>query len=665
MGLGSSRLSSVLTITVGLGLGLPSVAHVRQRFYLPSDAENTKGTESIIRWPVTSPIRVSMHQFTGTLGSGATATSIAFGSAQSLVGSAIAQWTGTFFGGLSANLTLDLSSNLPYATSSGCEGLAATDSAGNHKADGINNIVFTTKRDSTCSGTLAGASNTGVIGLTKVVFNIADGTINEADIQFDDDEFLFKTSAPNDLTASPKQIYLRDVVTHEFGHFLGLDHSSVREAAMLFAVSDGLSTVKSDDQSGMLALYPAVSMGATSSSLKGSLTRADGTPVFGASIFVLDARTLRVKGADLSDANGAFQFCALPAGPQIVYSDSYRPFGTNIHSYYSGDGRGDDIKSSYGCLNPPCEFMARTLRPAWFGSAAAGGGWAPTVLSAPVGTTSGFLNLTASDEDASLPALSGNAASIDLDAPRVALLGTDDIPLAGAAISTVHQWSFVAPSSGSVQIRSAAFRIYSRLQLSLRLLDSANTDVTATACPASAWNGTPPPDIDNVQKTASAAWAIDPWMECTVAAGQTYKVQVSGVGVACDAMPGNSSHCVANGSESASLARPVYLLSVYDATLAGSVAGGTAAYSDSSKAATTYTGLPACEAFSATVTANTSSTGSGGGCCGTIRRVSGEGPLDGPRSLLLTLLLNPVMWVGLAYLGRRLTRLRISPDHTH
>jgi len=631
-------------------------AHVRQRYYVPANSEGTKGREVIVHWPfATAASKISMHQFSGTLGTGATATTIDFAAAQLMAGASIQQWTGPFWGGLSPALNLELSAGLPVPTPSGCEGSADADDSGNPGQDHVNNIVFTSQRTASCSSSLT--TSAGVIGLTKVLFDVSSGEIVEGDMQFDDIEFKFTTTPGNDVNVSPKQIYLRDVITHEFGHFLGLDHSSVREAAMLFAVSDGLAQTKSDDQAGLLSIYPLAEQAGSLATLRGSLT-LEGAPVFGASVFVLDGRTLRVKAMEMTDVNGAFAFCALPPGPHVVYSDRYRPFGTNIHAYYSGDGKGDSIKVGTGCLNPGCEFMNRTLKPAWLGVDSVGGK-ALSLLSASAGTAAGFLNLRASTSGAPLPELPSDTASLTLDEPRLAELGTASLPLAGGAISTVHKWTFTAPASGSVQIRTAAFRLYSRLRLSLRLLDAGDADVTATACPASAWNGvTQPPDVDQVQKTSSAAYALDPWMECAVTAGQSYKVEVSGVAEACDKIPGNSPACVGDDKETASVARSLYALTVFESSALGSAAGGgTGSFEETSLAASTVTGLPTCDGYVGDVSqAETEAPPESGGCCGTVRRLASDGPFDGPRSLLLTILLSPIAWVALGYVAHRFRR---------
>ena len=232
-------------------LGLSSLAwgHVRQRVYVPTSGTSGDGKESIIAWPLSSGVKVSMHQFSGNIGSGSTVTAIDFTAARAAVGAGLAQWTGngvTLFGGLTLSLPVDLDGTLPYATTNNCERSSSS------SVDGVNNVLFTSKIDTSCASSLS--SSTGVIGLTRVLYDSTTGQIVEADVQFDDKEFLFKTSGSNDISVTPKEVLLSDVVTHELGHFFGLDHTSSRSSTMLFAIAEDLHTTKTDDQLGLFSL---------------------------------------------------------------------------------------------------------------------------------------------------------------------------------------------------------------------------------------------------------------------------------------------------------------------------------------------------------------------------------------------------------------------------
>ncbi len=67
-------------------------------------------------------------------------------------------------------------------------------------------------------------------------------------------------------TGSPINVDLQSVVTHEFGHALGLNHSALSSAVMYASYPAGTNkrTLTSDDISGEQAIYPAGGGGATS-----------------------------------------------------------------------------------------------------------------------------------------------------------------------------------------------------------------------------------------------------------------------------------------------------------------------------------------------------------------------------------------------------------------
>lgn len=622
--------------------------HVRQRVYY-------EGVESIVAWPAQS-IRMQMHQFSGNVGESSTATSIDFATARTIVGASISQWTGsgvTLFGGLTPSLTLDLDTGgVPYAGSSSCEYTTSG------TTDGINNFIFTSKIGSTsCAGTLA--AYPGVIGLTKVAFRPSSGEIVEADIQFDDKEFLFKTSGSHNLNpggSNPKQIVLKDVVVHELGHFFGLDHSAAREATMLFAVADDLQTTKRDDQMGLFSLYPPSGLSASTGAAKGSVT-VGGTGVFGAAVFFLNPRTLKPNAHEVTDVNGAFEFCALPAGPQVVFASSYLPYGTNIHDYYSGDGSGGATVDGE-CTNPACALMTTSLKRSWFSHAPSGGGSggvALNIVSVPAGGTAQYVNLAGLNGETSLAQPATNEP-LALDEPRVARLSTGTIPLNGQSSNVgTHTYTFVAPSSGNVQIRTASLGIYARLRLKIELFDSTPTDITSSSCPL-AGGGEAMDEPTTSDPSADVAYARDPWLNCTgLTSGGTYTIRITGTGAHCADIPGNKLNCWSLDVESASTAIPYYILTVFetsklaDTTLAG------ASLDAASSAATTYSGMPTCGAKSGTVASGTTSgTTKKKGCCGTLGNVPG-GP-SGPASLLLTLALNPLLWFA-AWWGARGRRI--------
>ena len=115
-------------------------------------------------------------------------------------------------------------------------------------------------------------TSTGHDGLNLVVFRNASsgsaiattywwssgGRIIDADIVFWDAAFRFFSGA-NGCSGG---FYIEDIAAHEFGHALGLGHSTVTGATMYPSVSScnaGNRTLEADDIAGVRFLYPPVS----------------------------------------------------------------------------------------------------------------------------------------------------------------------------------------------------------------------------------------------------------------------------------------------------------------------------------------------------------------------------------------------------------------------
>src|SRR4051812_14682496 len=88
-------------------------AHVRQRVFLNTGANESEGKESIIHWENTSPIRLSMYDF-GTAGKNLQNSSLTFSTVQGIMGSSLTEWKGSSwstgfgtFGGYVLPLTFD------------------------------------------------------------------------------------------------------------------------------------------------------------------------------------------------------------------------------------------------------------------------------------------------------------------------------------------------------------------------------------------------------------------------------------------------------------------------------------------------------------------------------------------------------------------------------
>jgi hypothetical protein len=91
--------------------------------------------------------------------------------------------------------------------------------------------------------------------LTSVTFNPKNGLIADADIEVNTEFYTFSAGE----TPLPNHVDLRNTLTHEVGHFVGLDHSDVFEATMFSTAPVGEVAKRSlhpDDINALCATYP-------------------------------------------------------------------------------------------------------------------------------------------------------------------------------------------------------------------------------------------------------------------------------------------------------------------------------------------------------------------------------------------------------------------------
>jgi hypothetical protein len=89
------------------------------------------------------------------------------------------------------------------------------------------------------------------LALTTVFFDADTGEIYDSNVEINSNQDSFAVGTPGD-----GQFSLSAVLTHELGHFLGLAHSSVRDATMYASYDIGMDTLETDDEQAICASLP-------------------------------------------------------------------------------------------------------------------------------------------------------------------------------------------------------------------------------------------------------------------------------------------------------------------------------------------------------------------------------------------------------------------------
>jgi YVTN family beta-propeller protein len=155
--------------------------------------------------------------------------------------------------------------------------------------------------------TIGAPAGSGIIAITRVNWN-GNGDIIDADIIFNGRDFTFSIS---DVDTPNRQVDLQDVLTHEVGHFFGLDHTPLVGDALERPTMNPFNTaerpregrsLEDDDRAGITALYRT---GTSTGGLSGTVLGRDGTGAFGVHVVAYRVGTRDFVASALSSSSGA------------------------------------------------------------------------------------------------------------------------------------------------------------------------------------------------------------------------------------------------------------------------------------------------------------------------------------------------------------------------
>jgi hypothetical protein len=202
------------------------------------------------------------------------------------------------------------------------------------------NVVYWAKSSTLVNGGTSDIS--GALGVTFATFGSTDNYIRQADIVLNG---VLYTWFADYFSANTTDKFVEGVALHEIGHFIGIQHSPVGAATMLWVGGSGISLqvgLSADDIAAARYLYP---VGVTNfGAIKGNVTKS-GSPILGAAVFARDSAGNTVAGT-VTDTSGNYLIAVLPPGNyqvRVAPLDNPSQADTLV--------RGTDINSTYNAAD--------------------------------------------------------------------------------------------------------------------------------------------------------------------------------------------------------------------------------------------------------------------------------------------------------------------------
>jgi len=174
------------------------------------------------------------------------------------------------------------------------------------------------------SGGVVSGANAGKDGQNSITF--IDGLFKDQNFLavttnwYDDSGHMAEADIQIDPSVVPAGYNLQQLVEHEVGHLLGLDHSGVLSSVMYpFVGRGGIAGLDSDEKLAIADLYPAVDPMSAGGTLTGRVN-GDGGDIFAAQVVALNDKDQPVATA-LTNQRGEFEIDGVPPGTYQLYAE--------------------------------------------------------------------------------------------------------------------------------------------------------------------------------------------------------------------------------------------------------------------------------------------------------------------------------------------------------
>ncbi len=336
------------------------------------------------------------------------------------------------------------------------------------------------------------------------------GTIVETDVEFNDDNFTFTTTA-SDSSRFGSSVFLENAATHEFGHAYGLGHSAALQSAMVYLEYRSQAKLSCDDIEGIGVLYQNSSFTSGRGQVTGYVY-SGATAVFGAHVLAISKTRGTVISSAITYPNGSYILFNLEPGSYYLMVEPFQG-SAPISALCGGSASG----CYYGSVNSHNICSGSPFKRGFHTSSAG----IPTTVSVTASntTTVNDFNISCSDMTtkagvaSSYAEASGGAVSAVLsntNSGTYAVIGQ---------LSSVgnEQWFKMTNVSGQISAKAIAYNLYSGFDVKVTITDStgaAAAGVTIT---------------DNVFTGSSNYVNYDSTSELNASAG-TYYIKVENLG---------------------------------------------------------------------------------------------------------------------------------------